>query len=167
MPPQIIVQQQPPRKKSVGLFGGCLIIILALTIIGAVGVLVDDLNKINNGSSSGSPTIESTQPSPRDLKAEAMQQVTIEKWSWRKEGFGNVMEATFTIKNGSRFDIKDIEIRCEHAGKSGTRIDSNTRTIYDIIKAGETREFKDFNMGFIHSQAESSSAQIKDFTIIP
>jgi hypothetical protein len=101
-----------------------------------------------------------------DEEREARQLVTIADWSWHKEGFNNIMEADFTITNGSRFDIKDIKIKCVHSAKSGTQIDSNTRTIYDVIKAGETRQFRKFSMGFIHSQVESSSASIQDFVII-
>lgn len=97
---------------------------------------------------------------------EARGKVGIAEWTWRKAGFDNVMNADFTVTNGSRFDIKDITITCIHYAKSGTKIDSNTRTIYDIIKAGESKQFTDFNMGFIHSQAESSGAVIKDFVIV-
>ena len=92
--------------------------------------------------------------------------VTIIEWSWHKEGFGAFMTATFTIANGKKSDIKDITIRCDHTAKSGTRIDSNTRTIYDIIKAGETKTFQNFDMGFIHSQAVHSSATIEDFETV-
>ena len=76
------------------------------------------------------------------------------------------MEADFTITNSSPYEIKDIEIKCIHYAKSGTRLDSNTRTIYDVIKAGETKKFQNLNMGFIHSQAESSAAVIQDFIIV-
>ena len=87
-------------------------------------------------------------------------------WEWRKGGFDNIMEADFKITNGSDHDIKDVEIRTVQAGKSGTRIDGNTRTIYEIIKARQTKEFKKFNMGFIHSQSNSASARITDFVVI-
>ena len=35
------------------------------------------------------------------------------------------------------------------------------------VPPGETREIKDFNMGFIHSQATSSGARIRNATPIP
>jgi hypothetical protein len=86
--------------------------------------------------------------------------VTIENFSWSKEGFGTVMEATFTIGNALQWAVKDIEIRCEHAAPSGTRIDSNTRTIYERIEAKGIRTIRNFNMGFIHSQATRSTCRI-------
>ena len=43
----------------------------------------------------------------------------------------------FTRINGQgkslAFAVKDIEIRCDHSGKSGTLIDHNSRTIYDVV----------------------------------
>ncbi|MEW6485781.1 MAG: zinc ribbon domain-containing protein [Pseudomonadota bacterium] len=92
--------------------------------------------------------------------------VRIVNFTWTKAGFDNIMEADFTIINDSEYRIKDIVIKCEHAAKSGTVIDSNRRTIYDIIEAKSIKEFSKFNMGFIHSQAESSGCAIVDFTVI-
>lgn len=87
-------------------------------------------------------------------------------FNWRKEGFGSVMEADFKIINKSEEDIKDIQIQCDHYAKSGTKIDSNSRTIYDVIKANSKRSFKNFNMGFIHDQASTSSCYISNFSLV-
>lgn len=75
------------------------------------------------------------------------------------------MEADFTIRNNGTKAIKDIEIECVHFAPSGTRIDSNKRTIYEVIEPGKTRVFKDFSMGFMHSQADSSNCKIKSIQI--
>lgn len=84
----------------------------------------------------------------------------IVNFSWSKEGFGSVMEATFSIKNKASIDMKDFEIRCEHSAASGSVIDSNTQTIYDIVQANSTRTFRNVNMGFIHTQAARSSCSV-------
>ena len=86
--------------------------------------------------------------------------VKIAKFSWRTEGFGNIMEATFTIKNTLPFDVKDLEIKCVHSAPSGTVIDSNTRPIYQLFKAGQSRTIRDFNMGFINNQANRSGCGV-------
>jgi len=86
-------------------------------------------------------------------------------FTWTKTGFDNIMEATFTVSNGSKLDIKDIEIECVHFAPSGTKIDSNRRTIYEAVKAGGTRTFPKFNMGFIHTQAKSTSCGIRDIAL--
>jgi hypothetical protein len=86
--------------------------------------------------------------------------VVIEDFSWTKQGFGNIMEANFTIKNSLPWAVKDIEIRCEHDAPSGTTIDSTTRTIYERFEANKSRRIAKFSMGFIHSQANRSGCRI-------
>ena len=83
-------------------------------------------------------------------------------FTWSKGGFENVMVATFRISNKSEYSIKDIEIACTDSANSGTVIDSNTRTLYEIVKPGQTRRFPNVNMGLIHSQASQSSCRISD-----
>lgn len=100
----------------------------------------------------------------KGIEEQIAQNLSID-FTWRADGFGSIMMASFTIKNDSSKDIKDIEIRCEHTAKSGTRIDSNVETIYDVVKAGTKRTFKEVNMGFIHSQVDSSSCNIKSFKL--
>ncbi len=92
--------------------------------------------------------------------------VTITDFSWTTGAFGNVMEVTLTIKNALPVQVKDIEVKCTHSAPSGTVIDSNRRTIYEVIGAGKARTFRKFNMGFIHSQANRSSCQVVDVTRI-
>jgi hypothetical protein len=101
-----------------------------------------------------------------DPKSTALPLIGLD-YKWRKEGFDDVMEADFTVKNGSSYDIKDIEITCHHFGKSGTEIDSNTRTIFDVVKAHSTKKFLKFNMGLIHTQAARSSCAITNLGIAP
>jgi len=163
MPPVVVIQ-----KKS-----GCLssgLIVVGLIFFGVVGLLVLGLiagsAAIKDGAEK-SPSVDSTprEKTLRELKEEIRIRIKLD-WAWKKTGFGNIMEADFTITNFSPHDIKDIEISTIQSGKSGTQIDRNARTIYEIIKAGETKQFKNFNMGFIHSQSESASATITDFVII-
>lgn len=109
------------------------------------------------GTSPEAPTL-----SPKE---EAMANISLEG-QWRKEGFGNIMEADFVVKNKSKYDVKDIEIECTHSANSGTKIDSNKRVAYEIFKANKNKKLKDFNMGFIHSQATSTSCSITDLVVI-
>jgi hypothetical protein len=104
-------------------------------------------------------------PSAYDRKAEAIQNIHL-TFEWGKEGFGSVMIANFTITNNSKYDVKDIEVKCTHSAHSGTVIDSNDRTVYEIVKAHATKKVNDFNMGFIHSQAAQSSCEVVDLTLL-
>lgn len=111
----------------------------------------------NGGSSSGTPTL-----SPKE---QALQNLEF-NFDWSKGGFESIMMIDMTIKNNGHKDIKDFTVECEHSSNSGTKIDSNKREVYEIIKAGETRTFKEFNMGFIHSQAKSSSCGITNLVVM-
>jgi hypothetical protein len=85
-------------------------------------------------------------------------------YKWIKSEFG-IMTASFTFNNRSDYDVKDIEVRCEHSAPSGTKIDSNTRTIYEVFKARSVRTISNFQMGFIHSQSARSGCIIKSFVL--
>ena len=81
-------------------------------------------------------------------------------YQWGKGGFGSVMRADLTVTNTSRYAVRDLEVECVHYAKSGARIDSNRRTIFDVVPAGQARTFADFNMGLINAQADRSACQV-------
>ena len=87
-------------------------------------------------------------------------------FKWGKGGFGSIMKADFTINNPTNYRVKDLELECTHSAPSGTVIDSNTRTIYEVVDPKSKKVIKNFNMGFIHSQASSSSCRITDLTVV-
>ena len=134
---------------------------LPAKIFAGIFILMAFSAAINAGKTS---TSTSTNPAPLTPKEQALSTVKLD-FEWGTGGFGNIMEANFTIKNPSNYDIKDITIKCRHFAKSGTLIDSNTRTIYDIVQAKSNKRFERFNMGFIHSQAEKSNCAIADLQI--
>ncbi len=105
------------------------------------------------------------QESRWEAKDRVLRQLKLD-FRWRKEGFGSVMEADFTVTNPTSYGVRDIEVTCVHFAPSGTRIDSNTRTIYERFKAGSTRRIRNFSMGFIHSQAKSSRCEISDLQLL-
>jgi len=47
----------------------------------------------------------------------------------------------FTVRNPTKYRIKDLEITCIHYAPSGTEIDRNVRTIYEAVAPGGTRRF--------------------------
>jgi hypothetical protein len=143
-------------KSGMGAGGGCLTVILVLIILGAIGSLMK--HSSGGEGDGGNSTV--------DPKTVALSQVKLD-YDWYKTADDTVMEANFTVKNESNYNIKDFEIRCTHFAKSGTEIDHNTRTIYDVVKAHSVKKFPNFNMGFIHSQAVRSSCGITDVSIAP
>lgn len=83
---------------------------------------------------------------------------------WEKDGFGSIMNATFVINNDNPFAIKDVEVTCVHTSKTGTVIDRNTRTVYEMISARGYQSVVEMNMGFIHSAAKATHCKATDFT---
>jgi hypothetical protein len=77
----------------------------------------------------------------RDMERYPERYVKIKNFSWRKEAFGSVMEVDFTIENSLPVSVKDIEIKCTHSAPSGTVIDFNTRTIYEVIGSPKNKSF--------------------------
>jgi hypothetical protein len=90
--------------------------------------------------------------------------VPILHFSWRKDGRDAVMMATFRIRNTNPFPVKDIVIRCTHTAPSGTVIDSNARTVSQIIQPEADLWVRDMNMGSIHDQAANSTCSTIGFT---
>lgn len=132
-------------------------IFLGLIVFGIIGAMIGGENSGSNSSASGEPSLSPKEQALKDLDF---------KFDWSKGGFDNIMMIDMTIKNNGTKDIKDFTVECEHSSNSGTKIDSNKRQVFEIIKAGETKKFQEFNMGFIHQQATSSSCGITDLVIM-
>ena len=93
-------------------------------------------------------------------------QVEVVKFNWRVGGFDNILMVDFEIKNNLSTPVKDIKIVCNSYAKSGTKIDSNVREIFDIIQPGQVLRIGNFNMGFINSQVHQVGCVVKDFQLV-
>ena len=112
-----------------------------------------------------SKDLQATHPEPSVVPVESAKHMVSIKYNWSKGGFDTVMLVDFTFTNRSPYEAKDITVTCTHYAPSGTQIDSNTRTIYEVIPAGGVKRIKAFNMGFIHSQASSTVCKIDDLVM--
>jgi hypothetical protein len=143
---------------------------ILLGLMGLAALRFFDARGSNPAGGAALLTAQSQAPQPVDPRAEVRRNperyLEISKFSWSKEGFGSVMVAEFSIKNTSDYDLKDISIKCRHSGPSGTVIDSNERTIYEIVKAKTSKPIRHFSMGFIHSQAARSGCEVVGATLI-
>jgi hypothetical protein len=124
-----------------------------------LGILVLSMS-IRSGDSNLATTLTANPPTvvPRiDPKEAALSQITLDV-KWSKGGFDNVMLADFTILNPSAYAVKDLEVTCTHFANSGTQIDSNTRTIYEVVPAKGKKILRD-------SQATKTSCKVTDLEI--
>lgn len=147
---------KPIKKTSVlvKLLAGFFAIALLMSIFGGGG----------EGGSSSTSTVSA--PRPPDPKTTALDALSFEKLEWTKGGFDSVMLITATIKNNGSRPVKDLTIECIHSSNSGTRIDRNKKTVFERIEAGKSLRLNDFSMGFIHSQASSTSCEITDVVVL-
>ena len=97
----------------------------------------------------------------RERNRDPGERITMPSFSWKIGGFGVVGTATVTVNNGNDFPVKDIDVRCEFSGKSGTQLSTSQRTIYDTIPAKTKHTFKDVNMGFIHVQSAKANCHVE------
>jgi hypothetical protein len=89
--------------------------------------------------------------------------VTISNLTWHKEGFDNVLVASFTIDNANAFPVNDIEISCDEIDPSGTKLGTTSRTILNVIDPHGSKTVIDFDMGYIHSQTKSTRCLVSGF----
>lgn len=92
------------------------------------------------------PAAPSKKVDPADL-------VKIVSYSARKGGFKNVMIVTFKLRNDNPYPVKDFQIVCGQYGQSGTELPATFDTLYERLEPGQTKTFKDVNMGLIHPQS--------------
>ena len=89
--------------------------------------------------------------------------VTISNLTWHKEGFDNVLVASFKIDNANAFPVNDIEISCDEIDPNGTLLGSTSRTIFNVIDPHGSKTVIDFDMGYIHSQTKSTRCSVSKF----
>ena len=154
---------QLPSARRNSKRGGCLLLVLLLIGVAAI-VLVSQLSSTIDKSTSDIGKAK-TPDDPRTEKERAMADVLIDKFSWYKHA-DVLLKVDLTIVNNTDTPVKDLEVTCTHSGPSGTRIDSNRRTIYEIIRPHSKRRFRGFDMGFIHSQATKSGCNITDLVVM-
>lgn len=111
-------------------------------------------------------------PNPAAIRTEAPQPVpiavevpgdrlTIKSQTWSKGGFGSVATVNLQIANAHDYAVKDIRLKCQFYGPSGTKLSENAHTIFDAIQGGKSKWFAEVNVGFIDSQADRGGCKIE------
>lgn len=164
--PQIVYVQPPVNHQTVivkrggsSCSDGCAILILLM-----VGILALSFFGVKTCVSDYSKT--SSNPPPRPAKPQAKDMVTITDFHGEKTGFGNVLEASFTLTNTGSVAVKDVRIQCAAAGPSGTIISRHHETIYETINPGESKRIEKINLGFVSQQATGTSTTVVGATEI-
>lgn len=137
--------------------------VLAVICFTIVGVNSTRKSATADSGQAGAVTPATPTKTAHDL---AWENTKITKWHLRKDDLGITVKGDFTVRNDGDIAIKDLDIYCQSYASSGTAIDSNKRTIYEIVPAHSTKMFRNFDMGFIHSQAHSNKCLITDLVVL-
>jgi len=133
-------------RKPVKRASKILLIILALFVIGALAKLTGQ----QPISASTQPVTAPTESSNSDLLAQhARETLKIVKQTATLVDFDTIMKSNLSIKNTNSFAVKDMTVICANYAASGTELAATTATIYEILKPGQTRTFRDVDFGFI------------------
>lgn len=142
---------------------GCLI--ACLILFGAAVVLPAMILYLGNSASpSNKPPVSDQIPEQVSPKVTALRGVKLDFTV--ASHTGGILVVNFTVQNKSAYTVKDLEITCRHAANSGTIIDSNVRTIYEIVNSHSKKRFPQFNMGFVNSQAARTACVVTDLTMV-
>src|SRR5437016_3771392 len=99
---------------------------IAIVVVGGLAAMLILGSYPRNGPPAPPPPAPKVSP---ELKARVRLELALEEISnnvrltktiWHKSGFGTVMVATFTFHNGNKIAVKDIEVKCDQYGPSGT-----------------------------------------------
>lgn len=86
--------------------------------------------------------------------------LSVKKWSWEAGGFGSVGIASITFENTGSKTAKDVLVRINFMGESGTVLNSAERLVPVVVKAGSTKAAREVNFGFIDDQTKSANIEI-------
>ncbi|TXH93009.1 MAG: zinc ribbon domain-containing protein [Rheinheimera sp.] len=83
---------------------------------------------------------------------EAIKKIELGYIRWERVAFDTAISASFTLKNGNDFNVKDVEISCTLFAMSGTEMGKKEFVIYDLFLANSEQKITNFNVGFVHPQ---------------
>jgi hypothetical protein len=149
-----------PAKRAAAAAGS-----LAAVIIIAALILVPFVSKFlhNPGMGQNLATVWPATVRARDPNPSSISGVTVSAFTWSRAQFDSTMLASFTIKNSNSFPIKDVVVKCEYSGSSGSHLGSSIKTVFNTVLGNEARAVRELNMGFMPHQTASASISVIGF----
>lgn len=103
--------------------------------------------------------------SPAGRKEKAWKSIKLVDFEPSREAFRTVLVINVWLKNEGDTAVKDIEIQCRGKAASGTVIDNNRRTLYQVLEPNHSK-WHEISMGFLHSQVSQLTCSITDFELM-
>ncbi len=95
-------------------------------------------------------------------RQEALDRILLTDFDWRKDVFGAVASATFSIRNTAGRDARDIVVACVYFMPGGAVAGTRLRRTYEQVRAGETIVVRDLSMGLIPEGAQRVACEVQD-----
>jgi len=112
-------------------------------------------------------TASQTAATPSDPTTDAIRAFKIKQFSITKTGRGNtVAVGAFTFENRGSRAVKDVQLRCNHAGENGTIIASSSPTISEKFQAHSVRTIRNLNLGVVRPQIAQSDCEVVGLSLV-
>jgi hypothetical protein len=113
-------------------------------------------------------TASQTAATPIDPTTDAIRAFKIKQFSITKTGRGKntVAVGTFTFENRGGRAVKDVQLRCDHAGENGTIIASSSPTISEPFEAHSVRTIRNLNLGVVRVQIAQSDCEVTGLSLV-
>ena len=85
-------------------------------------------------------------------KSEQRAKIEVSNANASKSALG-IVTSSFSITNHGDVAAKDFHLEMHTFGSSGTRLNRLQTTLYEVVKAGETRSFQSVNFGTADPQS--------------
>lgn len=136
---------------------GLLALLVVIFAIHAVKVATDGPS--TKGDKKMPPAMVAVAPPP-PRNPSPHEAVRVVDFKWSKGGFGTVALVTVTVANQNEYAVKDLLLRCNFYGASGTRVGRTSETVYQVVKAKAKRTLPRINMGLVAGQAASAACDV-------
>jgi hypothetical protein len=78
---------------------------------------------------------------------------------------GELNLLSYKLRNGAFIDLKDPVVACDMKGSSGTTIRTTTKTLYEVLPAGNTVSFGLLRMGETPDQTTQFKCYVKSASV--
>ncbi|MAM89528.1 MAG: hypothetical protein CME36_19695 [unclassified Hahellaceae] len=87
------------------------------------------------------------------------------EFSRSKDKYLNFYEVDFAFSNNSDFTIDEIEVRCTHFAKNGTKLESRTGTVSVGVDAMDVTIMLRFDMGIMPLHTDKTNCIVSDLKL--
>ncbi|HSA81258.1 MAG TPA: hypothetical protein VLE23_10570 [Geminicoccaceae bacterium] len=143
---------------------GAAVLLLLGGVVGAAATPSKDA-RLATDTSPESSLQQVARPGKPPAAAEAREEhpersVRIAAFSWSKALADQLIHADLTIESALPFALKAVEIACVQFARTGVEIDSDRRTIAELVPARGRLQVTALDLGPIHPRAGSSSCRV-------